>query len=111
MTKYLGTFEVKPEESPIYNWNPFTIAMMFIEKYGGIDGAHHKNWVLDQVARIYHGTPVITTLAKWDDGQYEYRYVTSEPSKEYNDWVLKMRGEFDTNTREYEYEYDEGIAP
>lgn len=26
-------------------------AMELIERYGGIDGAHHKQWVLDQVAR------------------------------------------------------------
>jgi hypothetical protein len=27
-------------------------AIDFIVKYGGIDGAHHKTWVLDQVVRI-----------------------------------------------------------
>jgi len=26
-----------------------------IEQYGGIDGAHHKDWLLDQLARILTG--------------------------------------------------------
>lgn len=110
-SNFLGIFEVKYEESPIYNLNQFTLAMMFIEKYGEIDGDHHKKWVLDHVARIYNGTHVITTLAKWDDGRYEYRYVTGEPTKEYHDWVLKMKGDFDPDSGEYEYDYDVGIAP
>lgn len=30
-------------------------AMQIIERYGGIDGAHHKQWVIDQVARALTG--------------------------------------------------------
>lgn len=26
-------------------------ALNYIERYGGIDGEHHKTWVLDQVVR------------------------------------------------------------
>lgn len=26
-----------------------------IVRYGGIDGAHHKQWVLDQVLRVFRG--------------------------------------------------------
>lgn len=31
------------------------IALELICQYGGIDGAHHKDWVIDQVARILAG--------------------------------------------------------
>lgn len=27
-------------------------AMELIERYGGVDGGHHKQWVLDQIVRI-----------------------------------------------------------
>jgi len=54
-----------------------------IHQYGGIDGNHHKQWVLDQVVRALTG-------AKYDD------WV-----KEHND------GKDGPDT----YEWDVGIAP
>ena len=58
-------------------------ALGLIEQYGGIDGAHHKQWVLDQVARVLTGSG-------------------------YKAWVKKMKaGEDGPET----YEYDEGCAP
>jgi hypothetical protein len=58
-------------------------ALTFIEMYGGVDGAHHKQWVLDQVARA----------------------LTAD---RYSDWVVGMKaGENGPDT----YEWDEGIAP
>jgi hypothetical protein len=27
-------------------------ALVFAERYGGIDGAHHKSWVIDQMCRV-----------------------------------------------------------
>jgi hypothetical protein len=83
--------------------------MKFIESYGQIDGGHHKQWVLDQVARILHGTPVELCLAKWDNGQQKYRFSTGEPSAEYKAWVKERLGMFDNEMNEYAY--DEGIAP
>lgn len=32
-------------------------ALDTISRYGGIDGAHHKQWVIDQVVRSLTGTP------------------------------------------------------
>ncbi|RYD62175.1 MAG: hypothetical protein EOP83_15270 [Verrucomicrobiaceae bacterium] len=82
--------------------------MYFIEQYGGFDGAHHKDWVLDQVARILKGTPVIVQQARWENGQKEWRVETGEPSQRYLDWVVEMKaGEEGPDT----YEYSEGIAP
>ena len=55
----------------------------FINEWGGFDGAHHKQWVLDQLVRIVAG-----------DG--------------YEKWVAEHRaGDEGPDT----YEWDEGIAP
>ena len=62
--------------------NKIAIALHFINEYGGIDGAHHKQWVLDQVVRVL--------------------------ADNYNEWVKNHNaGEDGTNT----YSWDEGIAP
>jgi len=108
MPKYLGEAPVDIRKSPYKDYTPTDWAMYFLERYGHIDGDHHKTWVLDQMARIIKGTPVIVKLAKWKDGQEEYRINTGEPSKKYKDWVIEMcDGEDGPDT----YGYDEGIAP
>lgn len=63
------------------------LAMQFISQYSYIDGAHHKQWLIDQVARILLGTPVILKEAKWSNGKTELRYKTGDPSKEYLAWI------------------------
>jgi hypothetical protein len=58
-------------------------ALEIITLYGGIDGGHHKQWVLDQAVRALTG-----------DG--------------YAEWVREQRdGEDGPDT----YEWDEGIPP
>lgn len=58
-------------------------ALDLIRTYGGIDGDHHKQWVLDQVVRALTGG-------------------------EYRKWVREFeRGEDGPKT----YEWDKGIAP
>lgn len=58
-------------------------ALEFIERYGGIDGDHHKTWVIDQVARSLLGDA-------------------------YPQWVIDMKdGEDGPDT----YNWDEGIPP
>lgn len=53
-----------------------------IEKYGGIDGSHHKQWLLDQIVRL----------------------ITKDG---YDKWVETYEdGEDGANT----YEWDEGVA-
>lgn len=59
-------------------------AMDVITSYGNIDGAHHKDWVIDQVARHLLGD-------------------------KYDAWVISLRG--DLVDGEYEYEYEEGTPP
>ncbi len=60
-------------------------ALELILRYGGIDGSHHKDWVIDQTVRILLGT-----------------------KKEYNKWVKKAcDGEDGPNT----YDWEVGIPP
>lgn len=56
-------------------------SLRLIERYGGIDGAHHKQWVIDQVARVLTGTS-------------------------YRKWVKAM-----TSGDNEGYEWDTGVAP
>lgn len=108
MEGYLGQFDVDISTTPYKDFTAQDWALEYIGRYGGIDGAHHKDWVLDQVARILKGTPIIIQLAKWENGQTEYRFRTDEPTQEYHDWVVQLcDGEDGPNT----YSYDEGIAP
>lgn len=109
MTKYLGETIINDlvgtpfEDFTTNDW------VLYYMGYGQIDGAHHKQWTLDQIARIVNGTKIIVKLARWDDGSEEYRVTLDKPSRKYLKWVKEMRGEYDEE--EYEYGYDEGIAP
>lgn len=108
MAEYLGETLVKQEDTEFKDYDENAWAMYFLERYGGYDGAHHKDWTLDQIARVLKGTPIIIKEAKWDNGHTEYRVNTGEPSKDYIDWVAEMR---DGEDGEFTYSYDEGIAP
>jgi hypothetical protein len=66
--------------------NDIKDALLIIEKYGQIDGSHHKQWCLDQVARC---------LLRHFGVRYE-------------DWVINMKEGADGPDT---YSYDEGIAP
>lgn len=99
--EYLGEFPKKVRRTPV-EW-----ALRLIERYGQIDGAHHKAWVLDQVARVLKGAPVTVCEARWKDRPPE-EHFTVGTSPEYERWVIEMKnGDDGPNT----YDYDEGIAP
>ena len=108
MEGYLGETVIEQKDTKFKDYDCGAWAMYFLECYGGIDGAHHKDWVLDQMARAMKGTPINIKVAKWENEQEEFRINLGEPSKEYLDWVVEMcAGEDGANT----YSYDEGIAP
>jgi hypothetical protein len=109
--KYLGETPVNVKTHPEYSkYTNVDWAMLYIERFSGIDGNQHQRWVLDQVARCLKNTPVKVVEAKWDNGHSEYRYSTGKPSKEYKAWVKTMLGEKDEDGN-YEYDYDEGTPP
>ena len=111
MEGYLGEFTVDVNSHRTYRqWCRSEWCILFLQMYGQIDGDHHKAWVLDQIARILHGTPILMTVAKWKNGNTEERFCTGAPSKEYLAWVEEMKGPTDEDG-DREYDYDEGIAP
>ena len=112
MEGYLGTELVTDlTNTPYAGYTSIQWALVFIESYGQIDGAHHKTWVIDQVTRILKGTPVVVNIARWENGQVEYRFHTGDVSPMYERWVIDMKGDYDEVNEEYEYSYDDGCAP
>ena len=108
MQGYLGETLVNQEDSPYKDYTQTDWATHMIMLYGGIDGSHHKDWVLDQTVRLLKGTPMIISLAKWDNGHEEYRFRLGEATPEYHAWVADCcSGEDGPNT----YDYEVGIAP
>lgn len=73
-------------------------ALEVISKYGYIDGAHHKQWVLDQVVRYITDCPVVNMTAR--DG---HTYDALGESEEYLAWAGSDDEDYD--------DWDRGIAP
>ena len=46
-------------------------AMKLIEQYGHVDGEHHKQWLLDQVARVLMGS-AYEGWAEPEEGGWEW---------------------------------------
>lgn len=82
-------------------------ALDLISYSGGVDGGHHKAWVLDQVVRVLTGCPSVEKTATDYQGK-PYTYVGFGESEEYLQWLKEYRsGEDGPET----YEWDEGIPP
>lgn len=111
MKEYLGQEIVKQEDTEFKDFTKSDWALYFIERYGQIDGAHHKAWVLDQCSRILNGSKIIINKAIWKDEYFEYRVSVDSSCEKYNKWVHSMLGEYDEDLDEYEYGYEHGIAP
>ena len=47
MKEYLGEELIDISKSDFKTWTIQEWALLYIEMYGGFDGAHHKDWVLD----------------------------------------------------------------
>ena len=110
MNGYLGESVVDIKDTPFFSFDKSDWALYFIERYSKIDNSHYKQWVLDQVARILNDSKIIIKLATWSNGSSEYIVQVDEPSEKYLKWREAMLGEIDENG-DYEYCYDEGIAP
>jgi hypothetical protein len=109
---YLGTFDATPEDLERHGVDGLDSgdwALRYILTYGGIDGAHHKDWVLDQVTRILKGTPVVVRVSKWGpseeypEGHEEIVYQTGQPSLDYLALVAACT--------EQGHDWEVGIAP
>ncbi len=108
MNKYLGETEIELINSNYATYEKQDFVLMWMKMYKGIDGEHHKDWLLDQIARILRGVKVVLVVAKWEDGTEEERFSLGEPTELYNNWVAEVKsGEHGPDT----YGYKEGTAP
>lgn len=73
----------------------------------GVDGAHHKQYTIDQMIRALTGCPMVIQKAIDCNGR-PYEFETMGESEEYLAWVKEFEdGEDGPKT----YEWDCGIAP
>lgn len=82
--------------------NRIAKALEFMVKYGGIDGEHHKSWVIDQAVRALTGCPMVKCKTK--DG---YEYEDQGMSDEYR----KLIADACLGDDEEVYGWDTGTAP
>jgi len=76
-------------------------------EYGGIDGDHHKAWVIDQMVRELTGCPTVQEEGTDVHGK-KYTYDALGESEEYQELVRTAReGEDGPET----YDWETGIAP
>lgn len=74
---------------------------------GGVDGDHHKAWVIDQMVRELTGCPEVEREATDARGQ-RYTYMALGESEEYLRWVANRKaGEDGPET----YGWDPGVPP
>jgi len=106
MEGYLGEKDVTQHYDHVRN--PGYMSLKYIQMYGSIDGAHHKDWVMDQVARILNGAPVTVREASWSNGHTELRYNVGT-SDAYDNYVIECKMGEDGDPEAYEYSI--GIAP
>ena len=43
-------------------------------RYGGIDGSHHKQWVIDQMLRMIAGAGYAAVIAAYNSDPEEYQW-------------------------------------
>lgn len=86
---------------------PIEHAISLAVRYGGIDGDHHKAWVIDQMVRALTGCPTVSRRAIDFLGK-AYEYQALGESEAYENLVREAcAGEDGPNT----YEWNMGIAP
>ena len=79
-------------------------ALDYAVRYGGIDGDHHKAWVIDQMVRALTGCP----MENWMDSFHGRILKVQGESEEYKTLVAEAKdGEDGPET----YSWNTGIAP
>ncbi len=76
-------------------------------RLGGIDGDHHKTWVIDQMVRALTGCPLVPRWAKDCNGK-TYEYETQGESEEYRRLVAEA---CDGGDGPDTYSWDVGMPP
>jgi len=99
MSVYLGEKVIDTHTTKYAMYSRLDWINFWFKQYQYIDGEHHKTWLIDQIARILKGTPIILKIAEWSGGKKEERFSLGEPPQKYWDWIKN------------DSEYDFGIAP
>lgn len=82
-------------------------ALEIAREYGGTDGAHHKDWVIDQMVRALTSCPKVKVAAQDFRGR-NYTFEGYGESDEYKQFVADAKaGEDGAET----YSWSVGIAP
>lgn len=86
-------------------------AIEYAHRYGQIDGAHHKQWVIDQMVRALLECPIQEETAESNGKEYKYTYQGE--SFKYKKMIKDYEYLSDEGKYEEEkiYEWDIGIAP
>lgn len=82
-------------------------ALAVIERHGQTDGAHHKQWVIDQVVRHLLGCPTEIKAFHWPGSKPYVAEIMGE-NDSYKQWVKDQCSGVDGPKT---YDYDQGIAP
>lgn len=76
-------------------------------RYGGIDGDHHKMWVIDQMVRALHGVP-LESFVGTDVRGNRYEFDAQGTNEQYAEWIrLHNSGDDGPDT----YSWGTGIPP
>jgi hypothetical protein len=82
-------------------------ALAIAMRYGGIDGAHHKDWVIDQMVRALTGCARVEVRDKDINGK-DYLFLKYNESETYLKFVAAAKQGVDNPET---YEWNVGIAP
>lgn len=77
--------------------------------YSQVDGAHHKDWAIDQMVRALCGAEI--ERVDVEKANSSYSYEQQGESQEYNDFIVSYRGEWDEEWGCYEYSWNKGTPP
>lgn len=82
---------------------PVGDALNEIMDAGGIDGGHHKQWLLDRIVRILTEAPMVEHVNYNTASGVPHHYVDYGKGPGYEAWISRFEDD--------DYEWDEGIAP
>lgn len=82
-------------------------ALAVAMQYGGIDGDHHKAWVIDQMVRALLDCPIVEKKSL-DCNGVPYTYKAQGESIQYVTWVKEAR---DGDEGPETYYWDIGTPP
>lgn len=88
-------------------WRRVRKALFVAFQSGGVDGGHHKQWVIDQMVRALTGCPIENSTAI-DCNGVEYTFPRQGESEEYLELIRAFK---DGEDGPDSYKWSEGTPP